>query len=252
MQLRGKVFIITGATGGMGMAIARLFLREGASLVLSGRDGEKGELLLNEIKSIKQTGYFVRGDVSDPQTNQALVMKAEVAFGRLDGLVTNAGSLGLGSVTEIDLMEWQNTMAVNLYSVFYLCRFAIPLMQKSGGGAIVVNSSIGASKSFPNHAAYNTSKAGLVALTKQIALDYGPTIRANVICPGPVDTQLIRDSAKAFSDPEKAVRAAGEKTAMKRLGQPEDIANLALFLASDKSSWMTGSAVTIDGGATLA
>lgn len=252
MDLKDKAYIITGATSGMGMAAARLFSKQGAKLVLSGTNQTRGDALVDELRPGNSSVIYAPGDVAEIETNSVLVETAEKNFGRLDGLVTNAGMLGLGRVTDMDLSTWRKAMEVNLYSVFYLCRWAIPLMQQSGGGSIVVTSSIAAFKSFPNHAAYNTSKAGLVALTKQIALDYGPSIRANVICPGPVDTPLIWDSAKAFPDPTTAVQAAAMKTVMKRLGRPEDIANLVLFLVSDKSSWMTGSVITIDGGITIA
>ena len=251
MDLKDKAYIITGASSGMGKATARLFAENGAKLILSGRDQTKGINLMEELRHHNPSIFFFAGDVGEIETNRKLIRMAEEHFGRLDGLVTNAGMLGLGSVTDIDLTVWHRTMEVNLYSVFYLCRFAIPLMQQSGGGSIVVTSSIAAVKSFPNHAAYNTSKAALVALAKQIALDYGPSIRANAICPGPVDTPLIWDSAKAFPDPSTAVEKAAYQTILKRLGQPEDIANLILFLASDKSSWMTGSVINIDGGVTI-
>ena len=250
-ELKNKVFIITGATSGMGKAIAELFATEGARLIVNGRDTNKGADLIQQLHVVNKEVFFYSGDVGVPETNRLLAEKALHHFGRLDGIVTNAGILGLGSVTDVDLAVWQKTIEVNLYSTFYLCRFAIPAMQRSGGGSILVNSSIAAVKSFPNHSAYNTSKAGLVALTKQIALDYGPAIRANVICPGPVDTPLIWDSAKAFPEPDKAVQAAADKTLMKRLGKPEDIAELALFLSTEKSSWITGSVFTIDGGVTL-
>jgi len=122
-------------------------------------------------------------------------------------------------------------------------------MIKRGGGSIVVNGSIAAYKGFPNHAAYCASKGALVPFVKQIARDYGPSIRANLMCPGPVDTPLIWDSARAFPDPAEAVRLAAEGTVQKRLGLPKDVANLALFLATGDSAWMTGAALTIDGGA---
>jgi NAD(P)-dependent dehydrogenase (short-subunit alcohol dehydrogenase family) len=137
---------------------------------------------------------------------------------------------------------------VNLDSVFFLMRSAIPAMKDAGGGAIVVNASIAAFKAFPNHAAYCASKGALVALVRQAAVDVAPAIRVNAICPGPVDTPLLWDSAVAFPDPAAAVAAAGRKTLLKRLGRPDDVANAALFLATDQSGWMTGTAITIDGG----
>lgn len=248
MKLKGKVAIITGATSGMGKAMAERFSEEGASLVLSGRNLEVG---LAMEKSIQQRGgkvVFVQGDVGKIEVNELLVQTAVKHFGQLDIIVTNAGKLGLGPVTEVSLDEWQETFATNLNAVFYLSRYAIPEMEKSGGGTILANSSIAAFKSFPNHAAYCASKAALVALVKEMAVDYGPDIRVNTICPGPVDTPLIWDSAKAFENPDTIVQQTASNTLMKRLGKPEDIASLALFLVSDEASWITGAAYTIDGG----
>lgn len=248
MRLPRKTAIITGATSGIGKAIAERFVSEGASVVLSGRDEQRGKDLENYL--VKQGGQavFVTGDVTDIAVNEKLVTEAIRNFGKLDCVVTNAGKLGLGSVTDISFGEWNETISTNLNSVVYLSRFAIPQMQKNGKGTILVNSSIAAFKSFPNHAAYCASKAALIALVKAMALDHSPYIRVNAICPGPVDTPLIWDSAKAFENPESIVQQTAGNTLMKRLGTPEDIASLALFLVSDEASWITGSAFTIDGG----
>lgn len=248
MRLKGKTAIITGATSGMGKAIAKRFSEEEAFLILSGRNQEIGIELERSLNEAGGKAVFVRGDVGLLETNEALVKAAVSNFGKLDIVVTNAGKLGLGSVTEISLTEWQETMNTNLNAVFFLSRFAIPEMIKSGGGTILANSSIAAFKSFPNHAAYCASKAALVALVKEMAVDYGPNIRVNTICPGPVDTPLIWDSAKAFDNPDTIVQETAKNTLMNRLGKPEDIASLALFLVSDEASWITGVAYPIDGG----
>lgn len=248
MRLRGQTAIITGATSGMGKAIAERFAKEGASLILNGRNQQRGKDL--EKYLVQQGGHalFVEGDITDVAVNERLVAEAIRTYGALDCIVTNAGKLGLGSVTDISFSEWSETINTNLNAVFYLSHFAIPEMLKKGKGTILVNSSIAAFKSFPNHAAYCASKAALVSLVKQMAVDYSPTIRVNAICPGPVDTPLIWDSAKAFDNPETIVQQTASNTLMKRLGKPEDIASLALFLVSDEASWITGSAYTIDGG----
>ncbi len=248
MKLQGKTAIITGATSGMGKGIAERFVREGAAVILSGRDLHRGHELEKQLKELKGLAVFVPGDISNIDVNEKLVHEAIRNFGKLDIVVTNAGKLGLGSVTDISLDEWNETINTNLNAVFYLSRFAIPEMQKNGKGTLLINSSIAAFKSFPNHAAYCASKAALIALVKEMALDYGPTIRINAMCPGPVDTPLIWDSAKAFENPETIVQQTANNTLMKRLGKPEDIASLALFLVSEESSWITGSAFTIDGG----
>jgi NAD(P)-dependent dehydrogenase (short-subunit alcohol dehydrogenase family) len=155
--------------------------------------------------------------------------------------------LGLGSATDVPLETWRQTLAVNLDAVLYLMRFALPDMQRRGGSFVVV-ASIAALKGFPNHAAYCASKGALVSLVRQVAIDYGPKVRVNAICPGPVDTPLIWASAVAFPDPAKAVEDVGKRTLLKRLGRPEDVARAALFLASSDSEWVTGTSLTVDGG----
>jgi len=250
-KLESKTWIITGATSGMGRATAALFHAEGANVVLSGRDQERGEALLAELDPEGDRATLLCGDVAEEAVNARLVECAMERFGALDGAVLNAGMLGLGSVTEVDVDVWRQTMDVNLNSAFYLARHALPRLKESGAGALVLNASIAATKCFPNHPAYCASKAALVALGRQMALDYAPEVRVNSICPGPVDTPLIWDSAKAFEDPDEAVKAAGEATLAGRLGRPEDFARLALFLAGPESGWITGAAYTLDGGITV-
>ena len=248
-KLKDRTYIITGATSGMGEATARLFAAQSAQLVLSGRSRERGEKLLEELKSSNPNIVIHYGDIAEEATNQRLVEIAMESFGRLDGFLCHAGILGLGAVTELSPHTWRKTLSTNLDAVFYLAHHALPVMQD--GGTIILNASIAATKSFPNHAAYCTSKAGLVALGRQMALDYSPRVRVNVICPGPVDTPLIWSSAEAFPDPERAVADAAENTLLKRLGKPEDVANLCLFLSTAESAWITGAVVTIDGGITV-
>ncbi|WP_237332423.1 SDR family NAD(P)-dependent oxidoreductase [Zobellia amurskyensis] len=242
-KLENKVCIVTGATSGMGKAIAELFSLEGAKLVLSGRNEEQGSLLVEELPN----SVFVPGDVTESAYNETLVATAIKEFGKLDIICLNAGILGLGNVVDLSDSLWNNTIATNLTSIYFLSKFAIPHLQKQNG-TILINASIAAYKSFPNHPAYCASKAGAVALMKQMAVEYAPNIRVNAICPGPVDTPLLWDSAEAFDNPKEAVASAEGATLLKRLGQPIDIAKLALFLVSDDSSWITGTAMTIDGG----
>ncbi len=248
--MKDQAYIITGATSGMGKGIAHQLAEQGASLVLSGRNSERGEALESALQAQGAQAIFLAGDVTDIDYNQQLVATATDRFGTLDGVVTNAGMLGLGSVTEVAPEEWHKTFETNVYAVYYLLKYALPELRNSPHAAVVVNASIAAFKSFPNHPAYCASKAALLAFARQAARDYSP-IRINAICPGPVDTPLIWDSAQAFPDPEQAVAAAGEATLMKRLGQPRDIAELVLFLLSERASWITGSSFTIDGGALI-
>lgn len=247
-RLQDKAAIVTGATSGMGRATALLFAREGASVVASGRDLEHGATLVEEIRAHGGRAEFVAGDVSLHETNERLVAECVRAFGGVDMIVACAGMLGLGSATDVPVETWKKTLSVNLDAVFYLMRSALPVMQRRGGGSIVVVGSIAAFKGFPNHAAYCASKGALLALVRQVAIDYGPEVRVNLLCPGPVDTPVLWESAVAFPDPSKAVADAGERTVLKRLGRPEDVARAALFLASSDSDWVTGTTLTVDGG----
>ncbi|TVR18043.1 MAG: SDR family oxidoreductase [Balneolaceae bacterium] len=248
MKLNEKVYIITGATSGMGRAIALEFAREGAKLLLNGRDEKRGGEVMDRINQQGGDAHFVPGDVCLESINVALTEEAISRFGKIDGISTNAGMLGLGEVTTLNSSIWEKTFQTNVDSVFYLMKHSLPYMKQIGTGVVLVNASIAAFKQFPNHPAYCASKAATVALAKQAAADYGPQIRINAICPGPVDTPFLHDSAVAFPDPETAINNAANGTFMKRLGTPGDVAKLALFLASDDASWITGAAYRIDGG----
>lgn len=249
MKLVGKVALVTGSTQGMGSAIAQKFAQEGASLIITGRNKNKGAEVVNTIKESDGQAVFVQADISSPSDVQNLISESVKYFGKLDILVPNAGVLGIGSVTETSLDTWHQTINTNLNGVFYLCKYGIPELIKAGGGSIIINGSIAAFKSFPNHSAYCASKGALVPLTKSLAIDYAShNIRVNCICPGPVDTPLLWNSAEAFPSPKDAVKNVSDATLLKRLGQPDDVAKTALFLASEDSSWMTGSALTLDGG----
>ena len=243
-KLKNKVCIVTGATSGMGKAIAKSFYAEGAKIVLSGRSEKKGNALKKELPE----SVFVPGDVSHIDYNEKLVKTAVDTFGGLDVLSLNAGVLGLGNVVDLPVAEWHKTLDVNLSAIFYISKYAIPYLKKGQGSTILINSSIAAFKSFPNHPAYCASKAATLALARQMAVEYAPNIRVNAFCSGPVDTPLIWDSAKAFDNPEIAVENAAKATLLNRLGTTEDIAKLALFLASEDASWITGSTINIDGG----
>lgn len=249
-KLDGKVAIVTGATRGMGRAVADLFVEEGARVVANGRNAELGQEI---VTSNGGNALFIQGDVGERETNSKLVAEATGAYGRLDILVPNAGMLGLGSVTEIEDDTWHQTLKTNLHSVYYLLKAAIPEMQKNEtGGSVAVTGSIAAHKGFPNHAAYCASKGAVESLVRQAAVDYAPEIRINLVQPGPVNTKLYRDSAIAFPNPDTVLDEVPGSLPMKRVGTPEDIARTVLFLVSDHSSWMTGSVVTVDGGASAA
>ncbi|MEO1010394.1 MAG: glucose 1-dehydrogenase [Bacteroidota bacterium] len=242
-RLRNKVGIVTGATSGMGRAIAQMFFDHGAKLVLSGRNVASGTALASTLPNT----VFKAGDVCNADYNQQLVQTALETFGQVDIVSCNAGILGLGNVVDLPAEVWHKTLDTNVTAIYHLAKYALPHLGKTRGN-LLVNASIAAFKSFPNHPAYCASKAAALALTKQLAVEYAPEVRVNALCPGPVDTPLLWDSAKAFENPDIAVKNAAEATLIKRLGSPEDVAQLALFLVSEEASWITGTAVTIDGG----
>jgi NAD(P)-dependent dehydrogenase (short-subunit alcohol dehydrogenase family) len=244
----GKTAVITGGTSGMGEGIALRFQAEGSRLVIGGRDNKRGETVTEKILAKGGSAIFVPGRVEEVSTNKKLVDTAISEFGRLDFLVMAAGRLGIGKITELSVEEWKKTIDVNLSAVFYLLKYAIPAMQKNGGGSIVIIGSVAAFHGFPSHPAYCATKGALVSLVRQVAADYGPSIRINLLCPAQVDTPLLQNSVKAFDDPETIISRTKERLPLKRLGTSKDIAEAAFFLAGDSSSWVTGSCLTIDGG----
>ena len=246
-RLSGKTAIITGSTRGMGCAMALRFAAEGAAVVVTGRDEAAGVAVVRQIEEAGGKALFREADVGIPEENSALVESALQAYGSVDIVVANAGMLALGSLTEISLEEWQRAMDVNLNSVFYLMREAIPHMQKQGG-VILVTGSIAADKGFPRHTAYCTAKGAVRSLVTQVAVEYAPKIRVNLLEPGPVDTALYRASAVAFPNADTILNEVPDSVPMRRTGLPEDVASAALFLVSDESSWITGSVFRVDGG----
>jgi len=247
MVLKDKVAIITGARSGIGFATALRFSAEGARVVVA--DVRAAHEEVREIAKRGGEALFVQADVSsEPQVN-ALIEKAVATYGCLDVLVNNAGIELAKKVTDTSEAEWDRLMNVNLKGVFLCSKAAIPVMQRSGGGVIVNVASelglVGGSEI----AAYCASKGGVVQLTKAMAIDHaGDQIRVNCVCPGPVSTPLLEAIIDASPDPEEERRRIVEKTLLKRLGQPEEIANVISFLASDESSYMTGAVMLVDGG----
>jgi NAD(P)-dependent dehydrogenase (short-subunit alcohol dehydrogenase family) len=246
--LSGKVSIITGGTSGMGEGVAIRFSAEGSNLVIGGRDLHKGTTLVRRLAENGYGAVFVPGDVSELQINKKLVETAVSSFGRLDILVLSAGRLGIGRLTDVSEEQWERTIDVNLNAVFYLLKYAIPVMIENGGGNIVIIGSVAAFHAFPGHPAYCASKGALVSLVRQVAADYGPSIRINLVCPAQVDTPLLRDSVRAFENPDTIINQTEAGLPLKRLGTAGDIADAVYFLAGDSSSWITGSCLTVDGG----
>lgn len=248
-RLTGKTAIITGSTRGIGRGIAQYFAGEGANVVLSGRNEKEGADAVQEIKEKRGEALFIAADLSRQGENEKLYQAARGYFGIPDIIVANAGMLGLGSLSDISPEDWHKTFEVNIHSLFYLLRVAIPEMKESDGGSIIVTGSLASQKGFPNHAAYCATKGAVESLVRQVAVDAAPAVRINMIAPGAIDTELYRSSAVAFPNPDTILDEVPGTIPMGRTGTPLDVARAALFLASDESEWITGTVLTVDGGA---
>lgn len=249
-QLSGKVALITGASSGIGYHTARLFAREGAKLVISGRRQRELDALAAEIREDGGEAFAIAGDVRDEQLARSLVEAAVDRFGGLDIAFNNAGITGPAApVTELPTDAWREVQDTNLTSAFLGARYQLPAMVARGGGSIIFTSSfVGNTVGFPGMAAYAASKAGLIGLMQVIAVEYARHgVRANALLPGGTETPMGRAST---GTPE--VRAFVEGLyPFKRLARPEEIARSALYLASDASSFSTGSCLMADGGVSI-
>ena len=250
-RLQDKVAIITGGGTGIGRAIALAFGREGAKVVVAGRRVDKLEAAANELRKAGAQALVVTCDVTSADQTQALVQKAETAFDHVNILVNNAGTLSVSTVESIPEDEWDSLMNTNLKGPYLMSRAALPALRRAGGGSIVNIGSVLGLVAVKERAAYCASKGGITMLTKAMALDHAAeNIRVNCICPSVVETDLVRDM---FSDSEAGQKARAARLAtfpLGRFGRPEDVAELAVFLASEESSWMTGTALPLDGGVT--
>jgi meso-butanediol dehydrogenase / (S,S)-butanediol dehydrogenase / diacetyl reductase len=252
MNLEGKVALVTGGGTGIGEAIARRFVADGAKVCIAGRREE----LLDDVARTLPAGTVAtcRGDVADESDAERMVAAALSLGGGLHVLVNNAGINPGGSITNLDPAIWRNVLEVNVTGPFLLMRAAIPHMIEGGGGSIINISSLGGVRCLPSMPAYNTSKAALIMLTQQAALDYGPyRIRCNAVCPGAVRTPMMEGalhrSAEALNtDDERMFGIASSDAPLRRMAEPHEISGVCSYLASDDSSFMTGSALLIDGG----
>lgn len=250
-RFTGKTVLITGATSGIGSAIARDFADSGANLVVNGRDGRRGSELVGDLEARGAAALLVTGDVSDAAFCARLVDRAVERFGKLDVLVNNAGVIHMADIVETSDDIWRETMAVNVDAVFHLCRAAIPVMRTNGSGAIVNISSNWAVVAATRAVAYCASKAAVLQLTKALAVDHAAdNIRVNAVCPGDTDTPMFDAGLEPGDDPAESRRIAAEAFPMGRIAQPGEIAKAVLFLASDDSSFTTGTSLVVDGGYT--
>jgi NAD(P)-dependent dehydrogenase (short-subunit alcohol dehydrogenase family) len=251
-RLEDKVALITGGGSGMGRVASALFAREGARVTLTDVNDDAGDQAAKEIEAAGGEALFVHADVSREADAEQMVAAAKERFGGLDVLYNNAGvMLGEdGSVDATDESVWDRTLAINVKGVAFGCKFAIPAMVSGGGGSIInVASFVAWMGAATSQTAYTASKGAVLAMTREIAVEYARRgIRCNALCPGPIDTPLL---AELLSDPARRQRRFVH-IPMGRLGQAEELAKAALFLASDDSSYMTGASLIVDGGITAA
>lgn len=251
-MLKDKVAIVTGAGSGIGKATAKYFGQQGAKVVIAEWNAQSGRETANAITNVGGDAVFCHTDVSQAAQVEATVRKTVEHFGRLDVLVNNAAVQILAKLADTTEDVWDRIHSVNLKGVFLGCKYAIPVMQKGGGGAIVNIASILGFVADPDLAAYCAAKGGVISLTKVAALTYGSDrIRVNCICPGDVETPLVEEYFNKDPNPGALRNEIYSKYALRRIASPEEVAKAAAFLASDDASFITGSSVVIDGGLTI-
>lgn len=247
--LTGKAALITGGASGIGKATAKLFAREGAAVTIVDVNVESGEAVARAIGDDGGQAIFVRCDVTKASDCQQAVEKTVGCFGRLDILFNNAGVTRRASVLETTEEEWDWVMAVNVKSIFLMSKAAIPVMIKAGGGVIVNSGSGWGLVGGKDAVSYCASKGAVIQLTKAMSLDHGPqNIRVNAVCPGDTDTPMLADEARQLGNSHEVILAESVHRPLGRVGRPEEIAQAVLYLASDASSFVTGTTLLVDGG----
>ena len=249
-RLKDKIAIVTGAGSGIGRAIALAMVREGARVVLVGRRKDRVEAVAREVPREGQgSAMALAADVSKRDEIEHVLQETVKAFGGINVLVNNAGILQPGTAEQITEAQWDETFNINVRGLWLLSRAVLPHLRKAGGGSIINVASVLGINGVRNRAAYAASKGAVVLLTKCMAIDHGhENIRVNAICPSFVETDLTAAVLSKAADPDAMRRERIGVHPIGRLGKPEDMAGLAVYLASDESSWVTGAAFPVDGG----
>lgn len=239
--MKNKTVVITGASKGMGLACAKLFYESGANVGLL-------DIASDEAGITDTRWFYIACDVSNNVSVKNAMHAIFQKFGGIDYLINNAGIQRYGNVTDTTEDDWDLVMNVNLKSQYLCAKYAIPYMQQKGSGVVVNVSSVQAFVSQQNVAAYTTAKTALLGLTRSIAVDYAPHIRCVAVCPGTIDTPMLRSSLALSPDPDAVMQECIDMHPAGRIGKPEEVAELIAFLCSDKASFITGQAIRIDGG----
>ena len=251
-EFDGKVILITGATSGLGATAAIQLAAQGAKVAITGRREEQGRAVVEQMQATGGEGLFVKADVTVRADVEAMVAKTVERFGRLDGAVNNAGITGpvFTPIADIAEEDWLATIATNLTAVFMSMKFEIPAMLASGGGSIVnISSILGLEGSDISHGPYAAAKHGVIGLTKTAAVDYGDKgIRVNALCPGYCHSEMVDPHVEA--QPELFAKVIARHSAMNRLGESQEVADVIEWLLSARSSFVNGAAIPIDGGPT--
>ncbi len=241
-KLQDKVAIITGGASGIGAATVKLFVENGAKVVIVDLNEEKGKAFEQDLKGKGADVLFIKANITNEEEVQNIFSTTVEKYSRVDVLFNNAGIGRVTPTEELSYSEWRNTVNVDLDGVFLVAQAGIKEMLKTGGGSIINTASMYGWVGSAGSAAYNAAKGGVINLTRSLGLEYATRgIRVNALCPGFIDTPII---------PEESKEALRQITPMQRLGQPEEMAKAVLFMASDDSSFMTGNTITVDGGYT--
>ncbi|WP_422661127.1 SDR family NAD(P)-dependent oxidoreductase [Paenibacillus sp. EC2-1] len=253
MRLENKIILITGAGSGIGKSSAMLFAREGATVIVNDLNEAKGRETVMDIHAAGGEGHFIHADVTNPESVLQMVNQIIEKYGHIDVLFNNAGISGVGALHEIEPEAWDQVIQVNIRGVYLPSKYVLPHMMERKSGNIINMSSCVAEIGLARRASYSATKGAVLALTKSMQVDYAIyNIRVNALLPGTILTPFVENYLKtSYDDPETAIASIKKRQLSEELGSPEDVAQAALFLASDESKFMMGSPLYIDGGATF-